>query len=89
MATAVQVLAEPPVIDAAIKACFAQTTTIGLRHAVLPRREHAIDNLPVKDVTRPGGRVTRKLEADAVAERAGDAASRQALRRRLEDVEPS
>ena len=94
MATAVQVLAEPAVLDAAIDACFTQTTTIGLRHdqvarRVLPRHEHSIDNLPVKDVTRPGGRVTRKLEADAVAERGGDAASRQSLRRRLEDVEPS
>ncbi len=91
IATAVQLLAEPPALDAAIDACFAQTTTIGLRHdrvarRVLPRREHAIDSLPVKDVTRPGGRVTRKLEADAVAERAGDAASRQSLRRRLEDA---
>jgi uncharacterized protein (DUF111 family) len=94
LATAVQVLAEPAALDAAIDACFAQTTTIGLRHdlvarRVLPRHEHSIDSLPVKDVTRPGGRVTRKLEAGAVADRAGDAASRQSLRRRLEDVEPS
>jgi uncharacterized protein (DUF111 family) len=94
LATAVQVLAEPAALDAAIDACFTQTTTIGLRHdrvarRVLPRHQHSIDGLPVKDVTRPGGRVTRKLEAGAVADRAGDAAARQSLRRRLEGVEPS
>ena len=94
IATSVQVLAEPQALDTAIEACFAQTTTIGLRHdrvarTVLPRREHAIDSLQVKDVARPGGRITRKLEADAVAERCDDAATRQALRRRLEDVAPS
>jgi uncharacterized protein (DUF111 family) len=91
LATAVQILAEPSALDAAIDACFTQTTTIGLRHdrvarRMLPRHEHSIDGLPVKDVTRPDGRVTRKLEADAVAERGGDAASRQSLRRRLEDA---
>ena len=94
IATAVQVLARPASLAAAIEACFAQTTTIGLRHdrvarAVLQRRATEVEALPVKEVRRPGGRSTRKVEADAVAGRAGDAAERAALRRRLEHIEPS
>ena len=94
IATAVQVLARPTALAGAIEACFAQTTTIGLRHdrvarAVLERRATEVEDVPVKEVRRPGGRATRKVEADAVAARAGDAAARAALRRRLERVEPS
>jgi uncharacterized protein (DUF111 family) len=93
IATAVQVLARPTALGAAIEACFAQTTTIGLRHdrvarAILPRRPTLVDDLPVKEVRRPGGRTTRKAEADSLAEQASDAAGRAALRRRLEKLEP-
>ncbi len=94
IATAVQVLARPEGLAAAIEACFAQTTTIGLRHdrvarAILERRATAVEALPVKEVRRPNGKLTRKAEADAIAARAIDAAERAALRRRLETVEPS
>jgi len=94
IATAVQVLVQPAGLEAAIEACFSQTTTIGLRHdqvarAVLPRRTTLAEGLPVKEVRRPNGRASRKVEADALAERAGDAIERAALRRRLETVEPS
>jgi uncharacterized protein (DUF111 family) len=94
LATAVQVLVHPAGLGAAIDGCFSQTTTIGLRHdrvsrAVLPRRTTLAEGLPVKEVRRPNGRPSRKVEADAVAERAADAAEREALRRRLEAVEPS
>ena len=94
IATAVQVLVQPAGLAAAIEACFSQTTTIGLRHdrvarAVLPRRTTLADGLPVKEVRRPNGRASRKAEADAVAERAGNAVERAALRHRLETAEPS
>ncbi len=94
IATAVQVLVAPGRLAAAIEACFVQTTTIGLRHdrvarAVLQRRTAEVDTLPVKEVLRPGGRPTRKAEADAVAGHAADAAGRAALRRRLERTGPS
>jgi len=94
IATAVQVLVQPAGLAAAIEACFSQTTTIGLRHdrvarTVLERRTTLAEGLPVKEVRRPNGRSSRKVEADAVAERAGDAAERAALRRRLETARPS
>ena len=92
IATAVQVLVQPAGLAAAIDACFSQTTTIGLRHdrvarAVLPRRTTVVDNLPIKEVRRPNGKASRKVEADAVAERGGDATGRAALRHRLEAAE--
>lgn len=94
LVTAIQVLARPESLAAAIDACFAQTTTIGLRHdrvarAVLPRREIAIDGVMVKEVTRPDGRPTRKAAADALAGLGHDAAGRRALRQRLESADPS
>lgn len=88
LTTAVQVLAEPGRLDATAAACFAETTTIGLRHqevcrAVLARQTREIAGVPVKEVERPGGRVTRKIEAAALA-KAGDSTARQALRARIE-----
>jgi uncharacterized protein (DUF111 family) len=93
IATAVQVLVRPTALGAAVESCFAQTTTIGLRHdrvarAILPRRATLVDDLPVKEVRRPSGRTTRKVEADCLADRAEDAAGREALRHRLEKLEP-
>ncbi len=91
MAVHVQVLVRPDRLEAAIDACFRETTTIGLRtHLVqgraLPRRfaEVAVDGHPVtvKLVERPGG-VTAKAESDSVRPLAGHAA-RTSLRHEAE-----
>ncbi len=91
MAVHVQVLAAPQALDAVIDACFAETTTIGLRtHLVqgraLPRsfREVEVEGarLRVKSVARPGG-ATAKAEADDALHLSGHAA-RTRLRRRAE-----
>jgi uncharacterized protein (TIGR00299 family) protein len=91
IASHIQVLADPACAEAAIAACFAQTTTIGLRtHLVaaraLPRRvaESVVDGVPVrvKLVERPGG-LTGKAEAADLAG-ATDQAARDSLRRRAE-----
>ncbi len=87
----VRVLAHPDALDAAVRACFDETTTIGLRHRIVDRvvlaRETAtveVDARPlrVKRVMRPHG-TTAKAEADDVApERLH--AKRAELRRRAE-----
>jgi len=92
LATQVQVLAAPEQTEAVVAACFAQTTTIGLRTQIvaaraLPRRmaEATVDGTPVrvKIVERPGG-TTGKAEADDVAQGATHA-QRTSLRRRAEE----
>jgi len=93
MGNAVQILTEPAALSRAIDACFTQTTTIGLRHelvqrSVLPRTTTLRDGLRAKEVVRPGGRRTLKIEADALAERATSADDREGLRRRLGRTEP-
>lgn len=93
IANAVQILTEPAALSRAIDACFTQTTTIGLRHelvqrSVLPRTTTLRDGLRAKEVVRPGGRRTLKIEADALAERATSADDREGLRRRLGRTEP-
>ncbi|MEZ5865711.1 MAG: LarC family nickel insertion protein [Geminicoccaceae bacterium] len=92
IASAVQVLAEPAALSPTIDACFSQTTTIGLRHElvsriVLERATTMVEGLPTKEVVRPGGKRTRKVEADALADRAGDAGDREGLRQRLQNME--
>ena len=91
MAAHVQVLVRPDQLEAAVEACFRETTTIGLRtHLVqgraLPRRfaEVVVDGHPVavKLVERPGG-VTAKAESDSARPVAGHAA-RTRLRREAE-----
>ncbi len=89
LAVRVQVIALPEARDAAIAACFAETTTIGLRvskqrRAALHRREErTTSGLRVKRARRPGGAVTAKAESDATRA-AGDAATRESLRRQAE-----
>jgi len=90
LAVQVQVLARPEAQSAVTAACFSETTTLGLRvalieRAVLPRRvieTGAPNDVRVKLATRPGGRRTAKTEADDVAARANrharDAARKQA-----------
>ncbi|MBB4266474.1 LarC family nickel insertion protein [Roseospira visakhapatnamensis] len=70
MATQVQVLCRPERADAVAAACLEETTTLGVRHqsvsrSILPRRLCQTPAGPVKVATRPGGRRTAKLEADA------------------------
>ena len=89
IATQVQLLVAPPHLDAAIVACFMETTTIGLRHhlvhgAALTRRFEEVEidghRLRVKAVARPDGSVTGKTEAADVAAEPGHA-NRVSLRR--------
>ncbi|MDP4005419.1 LarC family nickel insertion protein [Methylobacterium sp. NEAU K] len=89
----VRALVRPESLEAAIAACFRETTTIGLRHhrvegAVLDREARTVASggrtVRVKIVDRPGGR-TAKAEADDALDQAGHAA-RAALRREAERV---
>jgi uncharacterized protein (TIGR00299 family) protein len=91
MATHVQVLARPDLLEEAIAGCFRETTTIGLRsHVVqgraLPRRQQDVRvdgrTVRVKHVERPGG-ATCKAEADDLLSLAGHDA-RVRLRRAAE-----
>ncbi len=91
MMARIQVLVRPESLEAAIAACFRETTTIGLRYhpvegAVLERAARTVEHdglsVRVKIVARPGGR-TAKAEADDARGRAGHAA-RAALRREAE-----
>lgn len=89
VAAQVQVLARPQQLAAIIDACFAETTTLGVRHqlvarSVLARSETAVAaagaQVRVKLARRPDGDLSAKAESDDV--RAGGARSgREALRR--------
>lgn len=87
----VQVLARPEARDAAMRACFAETTTLGLRHALVERavlpRTSTLEQTPfgltrVKTAVRPGGRRTAKVESDDLAAVDGGRKQREAARRR-------
>jgi len=93
MMTHVRVLARADALDAAIGACFRETTTIGLRYRkeagiALERDSVSVEaegrEVRVKRVARPGGR-TAKAEADdaLVGE---DHAARARLRRTAERI---
>ncbi|MFQ5700121.1 MAG: LarC family nickel insertion protein [Myxococcota bacterium] len=88
----VQVLAAPDSVDAVARACFSETTTLGLRwhterRAVLERSSESYrgceGSVRVKSAQRPSGVVTRKADVDDVAD-AGGFAERQRLRREAE-----
>lgn len=81
-----RVLARPEAAAAAEAACFAETTTLGVRRrlegrAVLRRRMAEAGAVRVKLAERPGGELTAKAESDDVAGLGGLAARR---RRRVE-----
>lgn len=87
----VQALVRPESLEAAIEACFRETTTIGLRYhqvagAVLDRAARTVEQagrpVRVKIVDRPGGR-TAKAEADDARDHPGHAV-RATLRREAE-----
>lgn len=90
LATAVRLLARPQMVDAVIAACFAETTTLGVRwhrdrRAVLARTAaRSDDGIGVKLAERPGGRTTAKAESDDLAAIPGHAARNEA-RRKAED----
>jgi uncharacterized protein (TIGR00299 family) protein len=89
VAVQVRILAQPRRLDEAIRACFLETTTIGLRHhlvrrALLARLTEEVEvegrRLRVKMAMRPNGQATAKAEAADVAAEAGRGA-RSALKR--------
>jgi pyridinium-3,5-bisthiocarboxylic acid mononucleotide nickel chelatase len=94
MMTHLRVLARPEAREAALAAIFEETTTIGVRHALMERTALAraaetveIDGRAMrrKRVARAAG-ATVKAEADDLGG-AGGQAARAALRRRVEEAE--
>lgn len=93
MAAQVQVLAEPQRLDAVAAACFAETTTLGLRHQLLVRRVLArhgativgMDGgtVRVKLARRPDGELSAKAECDDLRT-GGKRSGREQLRRASE-----
>lgn len=89
LAIRVQAIVLPEARDAAIAACFAETTTIGLRvseqrrAALIRREDRTASGLRVKRARRPDGSVTAKAESDATQD-AGGAGTREELRRKAE-----
>jgi uncharacterized protein (DUF111 family) len=86
-ATGFRLMLPPEAEDAVARACFAQTSTIGLRlrrerRLCLPR-EAAGAAPRLKRVTRPDGTVTIKAEADDLT--ADTLAARRAMARRAEE----
>ena len=93
LATSVQILGQPARREAIAEACFAETTTIGLRwrveqRIVLPRATRTVPSedgaIPVKVVDRGEAGRSAKAEIDAVAERAGGHEERSRARRAAE-----
>ncbi len=93
MATQVQVLAQPQRLAEIVAACFAETTTLGVRHqllgrSVLERSEVsvAVDAgavVQVKLARRPGGELSAKAGSDDLRA-GGDRTGRERLRRASE-----
>lgn len=90
-ATSFRLLARPESADAVARACFEQTSTIGLRlteerRLTLARAAGEIAGVPVKRVARPGG-ATAKAESDALtgATLAERRATKAAAERAAED----
>jgi uncharacterized protein (TIGR00299 family) protein len=91
----VQVLADADALEPVIRACFTETTTLGVRwraerRAVLERTTETYvgrqGSVRVKSATRPAGGVTGKAELDDVAEAPGGRAGRDRLRREAEQA---
>lgn len=85
-ATSFRLLARPESTDAVARACFEQTSTIGLRlteehRLTLARAAGEAAGVPVKRVARPGG-ATVKAESDALT--GATLAERRAAKRRAE-----
>ena len=77
-------------MDACCDFIFSETSTIGVRFCAMERRvlpRSAIQNhdLPIKEVIRPNGEITRKVENDALTKTRGLFARRQ-LKRLAEET---
>jgi len=90
----IRILAAPPMLERTIEACFAETTTIGLRYYTVKGKALArsIDTIEVdgcrirvKSVERPSGQWTAKAEIEDVA-REGNQSERACLRRHAENI---
>lgn len=82
---AIQILCRAPAIERVAAACFAETTTIGLRWHVarrfeLDRRAVTAGGIRVKVVSRPGGGATAKAEMEDVRAVPGGRAARTVAR---------
>lgn len=90
IAAQVQVLARPQCLDATLAACFAETTTLGVRHqliarSLLERSQKTIGSaagtaVRVKLARRPDGTLSAKAESEDLRA-GGDRSGREALRR--------
>ena len=91
MATSLRLLVHPDMVDGVIAACFAETTTLGIRwhveqRVVLARQmSSADDGIAVKLAERPGGRITVKAESDGLRD-VGDHTDRERIRRSAEEA---
>ena len=93
LAAQVQVLAQPERLAAIVAACFAETTTLGVRHqllarSVLERKETAVTGaagaeVRVKLARRPDGALSAKAESDDLRS-SGERRGRESLRRASE-----
>ena len=93
MAAQVQVLAQPQRLDAVVAACFAETTTLGVRHQLLARRALARHETTIADADgpavrvklarRPDGALSAKAESDDLRQ-GGERSGREELRRASE-----
>ena len=97
LAAHVQVLADPDDLENLLTACFAETTTLGVRYQIqerrkLRRRQTTVETsgrtVRVKVAERPGG-VTAKAEADDLSRVIGDRGERERVRRMAEQVSQS
>ena len=89
MAAQVQVLAQPQRLAAIVAACFAETTTLGVRHqliarSVLERKASTVAAaagaaVRVKLARRPDGALSAKAESDDVSS-GGDRRGREIVR---------
>ncbi len=93
MTSQVQLLARPERLDAVIDACFAETTTLGLRwrieaRAVLARESRTVagaqGEVAVKVALRPDGTRTAKAEQDHIGAGPGGQAGRAGRRQAAE-----
>ncbi|HKJ61393.1 MAG TPA: LarC family nickel insertion protein, partial [Hyphomicrobiales bacterium] len=91
MAAAIRILCDPSARETVREVIFSQTTTLGVREQIITRHilerwSENRDGVGVK-LTRRGEKVSRKAEFDDLARKADDHATRQAMRRKVENDE--